>query len=142
MINQERRSSMGETKKKKIYSKEFKMQVVQRVLEDGQGIRETAREFNNAHCMVQKWMRLYLEKGESGLKSARAKRYYEGEKPHPPRKPKPKPNAKGYIESELPEAVRNELRHLRMENAYLKNKHLSSKAGTPTAAEKQRLSSN
>jgi len=54
------------------------------------------------------------------LTDSLAIRHQEGDEPIPP-KPRPKkPNAKGYIESELPETVRDELRYLRMENAYLK----------------------
>lgn len=136
---------MGTQRKKKIYSKEFKLQVVLRVLEEGHGIRETAREFQIAHCMVQRWIHIYLEHGEAALKDARATRRYEGEDMPPlgRRKRKPKPNAKGYIESELPEAVRNELRHLRMENAYLKKvSALVQKRERQPLRKKQRLSSD
>lgn len=109
-----------ETHKKRLYSQVFKLQAVKRVLEDGRGVRETAREFKVNHSMVQRWMRQYIEAGEAGLRSTRAISMQEGEGSAPPKKRPQKPNDKGYIESELPEVVRNELRHLRMENAYLK----------------------
>ena len=109
-----------ETRKKRYYSQAFKLQAVKRVFKDGRGFRETAREFKVNHSMVQRWVRQYIESGEAGLKPARAKSLHEGEGSAPPRKRLKKPNAKGYIELELPEVIRNELRHLRMENAYLK----------------------
>lgn len=109
-----------EMRKKRYYSQEFKLQAVKRVLEDGRGLREAAREFKIYHSMLQRWMRQYIETGEDGLRPTRATTFHEGDRPNPPRKRPKKPNAKGYIESELPESVRNELRHLRMENAYLK----------------------
>lgn len=112
---------MGKEKRmRRIYSKDFKLQAVRRVLEDGRGLRETAREFLVTHGMVQQWIKHYLEKGEDGVRATRARSLYEGESPAPARKRPKKPNVKGYIESDLPEAVRNELRHLRMENAWLK----------------------
>lgn len=110
----------NENRLRKVYSKEFKLQAIRRVLEDGRGLRETARAFHVTHGMVQKWIKHYLEKGEDGVRATRARSLYEGEFPAPPRRRPKQPNAKGYIESELPEAVQNELRHLRMENAYLK----------------------
>ena len=112
---------MGTEKRmRRIYSKEFKLQAVRRVLEEGRGLRETAREFCVTHGMAQQWIKHYLEKGEDGVRATRARSLHDGDCPAPPRKRPKKPNAKGYIESDLPEAVRNELRHLRMENAYLK----------------------
>ncbi len=112
---------MGKVKRmRRVYSKEFKLQAVRRVLEDGRGLRETAREYLVTHGMVQQWIKHYLEKGEDGVRATPARSLCDGESPAPARKRLKKPNAKGYIESELPEAARNELRHLRMENAYLK----------------------
>jgi transposase len=112
---------MSESKRKlKQYSQCLKLQAVQRVLEDGKGVRESGREFKVAHCMVQRWIRLYLDKGIDGLRPTKAIAHLEGESPPPPKKCAKKSNVKGYIESELPDPVQRELRYLRMENAYLK----------------------
>ena len=105
MENEERK------RKLKSYSADFKRSSALEAIQDQQGIRETARKYSVNHCMVQRWIKIYLEKGAEGLFDSRALRYSEGDKPAPP-KPRPKkPNAKGYIESELPEAARNELRY-------------------------------
>ena len=113
---------MGKAKKKlKNYSKELKLSAILEVIEDGKGLRETARKYQIRHGMLSKWMHGYIEKGEAGVRASTATKLHEGEAPQPPKPRKKKPNAKGYIESELPVVVQNELRYLRMENAYLKN---------------------
>ncbi len=112
---------MGKAKKKlKNYSMEFKLSAILEVIEDGKGLRETARKYQIRHSMLSKWMHGYIEKGEAGVRASRATKLHEGEAPQPPKPRKKKPNAKGYIESELPVVVQNELRYLRMENAFLK----------------------
>ena len=87
---------MGSEKRTlKTYSKAYKLQAVRRVLEDGRGVRETAREFQVNHGMVQKWIKRYLEKGEDGLQDTRALKLCEGDLPAPLKKSTKKPNAKG-----------------------------------------------
>ena len=107
-------------RKLKSYTADFKRSAVLEVIEDHRGVRETARKYAVNHCIFQRWIKVYFDKGSDGLTDSLAIRHQEGDEPIPP-KPRPKkPNAKGYIESELPETVRDELRYLRMENAYLK----------------------
>lgn len=105
----------------KKYSKEFKLSVIKEVLEDVKGLRETARVYQIRHSMLGKWIAAYIEHGEDGVRPSKATKLCEGDSPTPAKKRPKKPNAKGYIESELPVPVQNELRYLRMENAYLKN---------------------
>jgi transposase len=107
-------------RQRKSYTASFKRCVVLEVIEDKQGVRETARKNSINHCMVQRWIKIFLDKGDSGLTDSRALRRLEGDEPAPAKPRSRKPNSKGYIESELPESARNELRYLRMENAYLK----------------------
>ena len=111
-----------ETQKRKLknYSKEFKLQAIQEVLEEGKGLRETARAYQIRHSMLSNWIKAYMDQGEDGVRPSRATKLCVGDLPKSTKKAIKKPNAKGYIESELPIAVQNELRYLRMENAYLK----------------------
>jgi len=104
----------------KNYSKEFKLKAIRKVLEDGKGLRETARAYQVRHGMLGKWIAAYIEHGEDGVRPSKATKLCEGDSPAPAEKRPKKPNAKGYIESELPVPVQNELRYLRVENAYLK----------------------
>ncbi len=104
----------------KNYSKEFKLRAIREVLEDGKGLRETARAYQIRHGMLGKWIAAYMEYGEEGVRPSKATKLCDGDLPAPEKRPPKKPNAKGYIESELPVSVQNELRYLRMENAYLK----------------------
>lgn len=112
---------MGQTVKTvKNYSADFKKSAALEMLEDQRGVREMARKYSVNHCMIQRWIKQYLQHGPDGLKDSRALKHEEGNGPVPPKRRPKKPNAKGYIESELPEVVQHELRQLRMENAYLK----------------------
>ena len=104
----------------KNYSKEFKLSAIKEVIEEGKGLRETARAYQVRHGMLSKWIQGYMDHGENGVRPSRATKLCTGESPKPPKRATKKPNAKGYIETELPDVVRNELRYLRMENAYLK----------------------
>ena len=101
-------------------SKEFKLTAIKQVLVEGKGLRETARDYQVRHGMLSKWIQGYMDQGEDGVRPSKAVKLYTGETPSPSKKAAKKVNAKGYIESELPVEVQNELRYLRMENAYLK----------------------
>lgn len=104
----------------KNYSKEFKLRAIKEVLEDGKGLRETSRAYQIRHSMLSRWIADYIDHGEEGVRPSKATKLCEGDMPAPAKKRPKKPNVKGYIESELPVPVQNELRYLRMENAYLK----------------------
>ena len=104
----------------KNYSKEFNLAAIKQVLLEGKGLRETARNHQVSHSMLGKWIREYMDAGEDGVRPSRAIKLCTGEAPSPSKKASKKVNVKGYIESELPVVVQNELCYLRMENAYLK----------------------
>ena len=52
----------------KRYTPEFKMQVVEAVIQDGLSYQETARIYEvQGHGRIQSWERIYLEEGPEGL---------------------------------------------------------------------------
>ena len=100
---------MSRGKPNKRYTLEFKKLVVETMMKEKLGYRETARRFEvNSHYRIQDWERIYLEEGPEGFAIERRGR---GSKGHPP-----KQLPKGTEEDLLAEVQR-----LRAENDYLKN---------------------
>jgi transposase len=122
--------------KLKHYSGEFKKSVVLDVLENGLGLRETARNYGVTHKMVTYWIKIYLQKGvdslyhpyakkhSSGANSQNVEHSKENDKPSVQSVMRPKQSVKiensSYPERGLPKEVAAELKRLRMENTYLK----------------------
>lgn len=94
---------------------EFRLVVVQAVLDEQLSMREAAARFNIPNEMaVQRWMNVYRASGLEGLLNIRKGRR------HVTKKTIPHPLAEKDPETLSPEELRSELRYLRAENAYLK----------------------
>ena len=92
----------------KRYTREFKQQVVEAVMQDGLSYKEAARLYDvQGHDRIQSWERIYLEEGPEGLAVERRGRRSKG-------RPKKLP-------SKVEEDLLAEVQRLRAENAYLKN---------------------
>lgn len=52
---------------KRNYSKELKMQVVERYLKEGVGYRKLAKEYQINKSNIQHWAKAYIKNGENGL---------------------------------------------------------------------------
>lgn len=95
------------------YTKEFKVEIVERMHREKLGYRETARMFfpnlyaGSALMYIQKWERIYLEEGPEGLAIERRGRK-GGRSSKIPLKPE--------VEQDLISRIQN----LEMENEYLK----------------------
>ena len=91
----------------KKYTAEFKIKVVETMLEEKLSYKEAAREFDVSSDTVDaKWDRIYLEEGAEGLRIERRGRKSTG------RPPKPK--------KDVEEDLIAEVQRLRAVNAYLK----------------------
>ena len=91
----------------KKYTAEFKIKVVETMLEEKLSYKEAAREFDVSYdTVVAKWERIYLEEGAEGLRIERRGRKSTG------RPPKPK--------KDVEEDLIAEVQRLRAVNAYLK----------------------
>lgn len=100
---------MGSLNKQKVYSGEFKQEVVETLRREHLSYSEAARRFGiGGHTRIQKWERIYLEEGPQGLyaEKHRALRTTSG-----PKKPK--------ADDALAKLAAENYR-LRMENDYLK----------------------
>lgn len=62
---------MGRPKggKNRYWSKEAKLSIVKRITEDGLPSKQLEKELNIDGGMIRKWVRTYLEKGESALEN-------------------------------------------------------------------------
>lgn len=99
---------------------QFRLDIIQLVIEQDVGIREVAKLHHIPHSSVIHWLKAFRERGLDGVKSP-----YK--KPQPPKRVKPKMKKK---EIEVPEPtdlspqafkkLQRELAYLRAENAYLK----------------------
>ena len=99
---------------------QFRLDIIQLVIEQDVGIREVAKLHHIPHSSVIHWLKAFREKGLDGVKSP-----YK--KPQPPKIVKQKMKKK---EIEVPEPtdlspqafkkLQRELAYLRAENAYLK----------------------
>lgn len=97
----------------KVYTGEFKQQVVETMQEKKLGYRETAELFGIRHKRVQDWERIYLEEGPEGLYLNRRGRSNAASGTQKGRKPK--------LDKQVEEDLIAEVQRLRAENAYLKN---------------------
>lgn len=99
---------------------QFRLDIIQLVIEQDVGIREVAKLHHIPHSSVIHWLKAFRKRGLDGVKSP-----YK--KPQPPKRVKPKMKKK---EIEVPEPtdlspqafkkLQRELAYLRAENAYLK----------------------
>lgn len=102
---------MPKRRKQKVYSGEFKLNVIETMRRDNLGYHETARMFDVAsHKSIISWEHIYLEHGSEGLK--KDNRGLACEETGTRKGPAPRKNKnEDYI---------SELQRLRAENAYLK----------------------
>ena len=95
--------------KNKVYSAEFKMNVIMDVRENHLGYNEAERKYDLPHSRIQKWERIYLEEGAEGLMKERRGKSCENKKGHPPK-----------LDKKNEEDLIAENQRLRMEIEYLK----------------------
>ncbi|ENC2024082.1 IS3 family transposase [Escherichia albertii] len=109
----------GITWKNDRHSPEFKLSVVQMMLKEQLSTREVTARFNiSDRSVVQRWLRIYNTLGAEGLlkrKQGRSKSLNKDTKPQ-----KAQEELEKSPEELSPEELRDELRYLRAENAYLK----------------------
>lgn len=99
---------MGSESKRKVYSGEFKQEVVETLRREHLSYNEAARRFGiGGHTRVRKWERIYLEEGPQGLYAER----HRALRTAGPQKPK--------TDDTISQLVAENYR-LRMENDYLK----------------------
>ena len=99
---------MPKGKPNKKYTGEFKQEVVETMMRETLGYKETSLLYDiSGHERVRQWERIYLEEGPEGLYIERRGRNSKG---RPPKKLKP----------EVEEDLLAEVQRLRAENAYLK----------------------
>ena len=91
----------------KKYTPEFKKLVVETMIEEKLGYKETERRFGLPHMRAAAWERIYLEEGPEGFQIERRGRNSTGR----PRK----------LPKEVEEDLLAEVQRLRAENEYLKN---------------------
>ena len=91
----------------KRYTPEFKKLVVETMIEEKLGYKETERRFGLPHMRAAAWERIYLEEGPEGFQVERRGRNSTGR----PRK----------LPKEVEEDLLAEVQRLRAENEYLKN---------------------
>ena len=121
---------------KTVFSVEFKMTVVEKILNDGITFSEAMQEFNlRDKAIIANWLRRYKENGIEGLKPK--------PKGRPKRMPKPqRPRIKTSQEDrdKTQEQLLDEIAYLRTEVAYLKKRRaLIQKHKEQEQAEQQRL---
>ena len=98
--------------KNKVYSAEFKINVIMDVRENHLGYNEAERKYSLPHSRIQKWERIYLEEGAEGLmkeRRGRASKVNGIAKGRPPK-----------LDKKIEEDLIAENQRLRMENEYLK----------------------
>ena len=92
----------------KRYTPEFKLKVVEAVLNEGLSYKEAQRQFEiSADDRIRNWERIYLTEGPEGLAVERRGRRRTGRPRNPPKE----------VEGDL----LAEVQRLRAENEYLKN---------------------
>ena len=91
----------------KRYTPEFKKLVVETMLKEKLGYKETERRFELPHMRAAAWERIYLEEGPEGFQIERRGRNSAGR----PRK----------LPKDVEEDLLAEVQRLRAENEYLKN---------------------
>jgi len=103
---------MPKRKPNKIYTGEFKQQVVETMRDKKLGYNETALLFGIRHKRVQDWERIYLEEGPEGLYADRRGRASGSNGTRKGRPPK--------LDKKVEEDLIAENQRLRAENDYLK----------------------
>ena len=98
--------------KNKVYSAEFKINVIMDVRENHLGYNEAERKYSLPHSRIQKWERIYLEEGAEGLMKERRGRASKVDGIAKGRPPK--------LDKKIEEDLIAENQRLRMENEYLK----------------------
>ena len=119
------------------YTTEFKIKVVQIVINEGLSLNEAALRFEigNKGIAVSNWLKLYKEHGIDGLKAKPKGRSKQMPKPQRPRIKTPQED-----HDKSKEQLLEELEYLRAENAYLKKRRaLIQKQKEQEKAELQRL---
>ena len=98
--------------KNKVYSTEFKINVIMDMRENHLGYNETERKYDLPHSRIQKWERIYLEEGAEGLMKERRGRACKVSGSNKGRPPK--------LDRKVEEDLIAENQRLRMEIEYLK----------------------
>ena len=98
--------------KNKVYSAEFKINVIMDVRENHLGYNEAERKYDLPHSRIQKWKRIYLEEGAEGLMKERRGRACHASGTRKGRPPK--------LDKKVEEDLIAENQRLRMEIEYLK----------------------
>lgn len=97
----------------KLYTGEFKEQVIEDMRSNNLGYNETMRKYGiTGREVISKWERIYLEEGPEGLYKERRGRSSKADNPIKGRPPK--------FDKKIEEDLIAEVQRLRMENAYLK----------------------
>ena len=103
---------MPKGKQNKIYTGEFKQQVVEDMRNNGLSHRETERKYGLPHRRSTSWERIYLEEGLAGLNIERRGRACSADGTQKGRSP--------ILEKSVEEELIAENQRLRMEVDYLK----------------------
>lgn len=104
---------MPKGKPNKRYTSEFKQMVVEDLLNNRLSYSEIRKKYNiDAHDILQKWERIYLEEGVGGLYIERRGRSISGDGVKKGRPPK--------LEKTKEDDLIAEVQRLRIENEYLK----------------------
>ena len=98
--------------KNKVYSAEFKINVIMDVRENHLGYNEADRKYSLPHSRIQKWERIYLEEGAEGLMKERRGRACKASGTRKGRPPK--------LDKTVEENLIAENQYLKMEIDYLK----------------------
>lgn len=107
-------------RKYKVYSPNFKIMVVEDMIQNELSYNETSRKYslakNNQNCkFLRTWERIYLEEGAEGFMKERRGRTTKLDNPLKGRPPN--------LEKALEEDLITEVQRLRAENDYLKKLH-------------------
>jgi len=90
----------------RVFSPEFKVAVIEDMLANNLGYKETEQKYNLAKMRAKRWERIYLEEGAEGLMKERRGKTSRG---RPPK-----------LDKAVEEDLIAEVQRLRMENEYLK----------------------
>lgn len=124
-------------KRRELYGIEFRLQVLQRVRDEGLSYRQAAALFNiRSFNIIGRWERAYERDGMSGLEPKRTGPKKQMSKPKPPSVPPPQLEDKDRSREQLIA----ELNSLRLENTYLKKLDALVQSQTKSALVKGRKS--
>jgi len=98
------------TRKNKVYTGEFKIEVVEYMQKHGLSGESAAKQFGiKSHTQPENWLHIYLEEGAEGLLIERRGRGKGGKRGRPRK-----------LGAKVEEDLHDEVMRLRMENEYLK----------------------